>query len=148
MNSLMSDTLSHARYNASHPLIRKFLDEGIKHIDFKINESYRGKAAQEAAYRGGHSKARWLESAHNYLPSVAVDIVPVPLDWNNTKSFLDVQAVLGWYNPKTGKGHGVAKQLLLPIRWGGDWNMNGITSDETLVDLPHYELNPWRDYVK
>jgi peptidoglycan L-alanyl-D-glutamate endopeptidase CwlK len=34
----------------------------------------------------------------------------------------------------------------IPLRWGGDWNFNGKTAG--LVDLPHYELHPWREWAK
>ena len=64
---------------------------------------------------------------------------PKPIDWKNTRPFvmLAKEIVLP-----------LAKDMNIPIRWGGDWNMNGRTEDEKFVDMPHYELNPWRTFAK
>lgn len=32
------------------------------------------------------------------------------------------------------------QELQVPIRWGGDWNGNGRSDDERLLDGPHFEL--------
>jgi len=36
---------------------------------------------------------------------------------------------------------GIAKQMEIPIRRGGDWNQNKQVPDPTFFDLPHFELN-------
>jgi peptidoglycan L-alanyl-D-glutamate endopeptidase CwlK len=58
---------------------------GIK--DMTVVCGYRGKAAQEKAVREGHSKKPWPSSAHNHVPSNAVDVAPYPIDWNDVRSF-------------------------------------------------------------
>jgi peptidoglycan L-alanyl-D-glutamate endopeptidase CwlK len=131
-------TTSAGRLAAAHPLLQKLFNEVIKHVDIIILESQRGKADQETAFAKGNSKAHFGQSAHNWTPSVALDVAPNPLDWNNRASFIAVSKVV----------LPLAKQMGIPIRWGGDWNMNGILTDERLSDLPHYELNPWRDFAK
>jgi peptidoglycan L-alanyl-D-glutamate endopeptidase CwlK len=35
---------------------------------------------------------------------------------------------------------GVAHELGIKIRWGGDWDQDGEWKDERFVDMPHYEL--------
>ena len=145
-NSLF-DAASAKRLSKAHPLIQKLMNEARKHLPFKVLDSQRGYAAQEIAYKRGHSKAHFGQSAHNWTPSVAVDIVPDPLDWNDLKSFKALQSLIGWYDDKKGAGRGLAKQMEIPIRWGGDWNMNE-EHDEKLVDMPHYELHPWRNYAE
>lgn len=139
------DAASAARLAKAHPDIQRLMNEARKRIAFKVLDSQRGKDAQELAFRRGHSKVHFKDSAHNYAPAIAVDIVPDPLDWNDKKSFLAVQEVVGWYDPVTKKGKGLALTLRIPIRWGGDWNMDGSTSDGW--DLPHYELHPWRKFA-
>lgn len=132
--------------NNAHPEIQRWLKEGIKIIDFKVLDSIRGQAAQNKAFREGFSKAKFGSSAHNYSPSIAVDLFPDPYNWHNKKSFIDLYKVLGAYNSSTKEGTGLAKKLLVPIRWGGDWNMDGNFSDGW--DFPHYELHPWRTWSK
>jgi len=33
------------------------------------------------------------------------------------------------------------------VIWGGDWNSNGITTDERFPDAPHFELKSWKNYI-
>jgi peptidoglycan L-alanyl-D-glutamate endopeptidase CwlK len=35
---------------------------------------------------------------------------------------------------------GVASQMGIPIRWGGDWNSDNNLKDNKFDDLPHFEL--------
>lgn len=124
-----------------HPLLRKVLDEAIQHHDFTVICGNRGRAEQEEAYRKGNSKARFGQSPHNYDPAVAVDVIPYPFkdaDWDDLEKFREIaKHILA-----------AADKLGIPVRWGADWNMNGKTSDERFVDTPHFELHPWRDYVR
>lgn len=140
------DAGSAKRLAAAHPLIQKLMNAARERIAFTVMDSQRGRAEQELAVRRGNSKAHFGDSAHNWSPAIAVDIAPVPLDWNDIASFRALQAVIGWYHPASKAGHGLAKEMEIPIRWGGDWNMNG-KADEKLVDMPHYELTPWRSFA-
>lgn len=69
-------------------------------------------------------------SPHNHDPSLAVDIAPYPIDWNNTGRFL----ILGGYVL------GVAQGLGIDLRYGGDWDGDYDNKDERFSDLPHFEL--------
>lgn len=129
-----------------HPKLVEIAQEAIKTIDFRVLDSTRGRAAQERAFAGGKSKARFGQSAHNYVPAVAFDLFPAPYDWKNRQSFIDLYHVIGFYNPAGGQGRGIALAKKIPLRWGGDWNMDGNLSDGW--DMPHYELHPWRDWAK
>lgn len=119
-----------------HPLLRSIVDDAIKEIDFKILDATRGRAAQTKAFLQGKSKVKFGQSAHNYVPAIAVDLFPAPYDWENTDAFIRLSRVI--LRIATNKG--------IPIRWGGDWNGDGNLSDGW--DMPHFELNPWRDYAK
>lgn len=140
------DKASKQQLDGAHPLLQRLLVEARKRIAFTIMDSQRGRKAQDAAYKAGHSKATFGNSAHNYTPAVAVDLAPVPLNWNNRQSFIDLWNVIGYYNPSTKVGKGLAKDMAIPLRWGGDWNMNGKWTDDGW-DFPHYELYPWRNYA-
>lgn len=83
---------------------------------------FRGRHEQEQAYREGKSKAKFGQSKHNLKPSMACDIVPLPLDWNDIPAF-----------EKLGeKIMAKAKELGISIRWGRDFT--------NLKDYPHFEL--------
>lgn len=118
------------------PELQIILNEAIKEYDFTVMDSTRGRAAQELAFKKGNSKAHFGQSAHNYQPAVAVDIAPYPVDFNNVQRFKDMAAVV----------LRIAKEKGIPLRWGGDWNMDGSTADGW--DFPHFELHPWRDWAK
>lgn len=69
-------------------------------------------------------------SRHNVFPAqavdVAIDVDPGPgkhLDWS--EKVFELFAELA---PK----HGLV--------WGGDWNRNGTSKDESFIDMPHFEL--------
>jgi peptidoglycan L-alanyl-D-glutamate endopeptidase CwlK len=123
------DKRSAERLAQAHPLLQKLMTEARKEIPFQILQSQRGRVEQNRAYAEGHSKARFGQSAHNWSPAIALDIAPIPLDWKNTAAFRKLANVI----------LPLAKKLDIPITWGGSW--------KTLVDMPHYELRPWREWA-
>jgi peptidoglycan L-alanyl-D-glutamate endopeptidase CwlK len=121
-----------------HPELQKLVDAAIKEIDFIILDAQRGRAEQERAFKAGNSKARFGQSAHNYIPAVALDICPNPVDWNDAAKFRAIAKVF----------MAAADKLDIPLRWGGDWDMDGDWKDERFLDWGHFELNPWREWAK
>lgn len=122
---------SQKRLDAAHPLLRKLFAACAADPNcpnFTVLDSQRGKVAQEKAFALGNSKAHFLQSAHNWSPAVAVDVVPYPIDWNKIDRFKALGAFV------TAK----AKALGIDIVWGGTWKMR---------DYPHYEVANWRDLV-
>lgn len=119
---------SKERLATCHADIRKVCNELIKYINFSVICGYRRKDDQDKAYAEGKSKLKWPKSAHNSLPSKAVDIVPYPLDWNDIGSFKQLH----------GAFMVVAQQLFdaaeigSKFEWGGDW--------KKLKDYPHYQI--------
>lgn len=119
---------SSQRLATCHPDIRKVCEQLIKTYDFSVTCGHRGKADQEAAYKNGNSKVRWPNSAHNALPSNAVDLVPYPVDWNDIGRFKELAAgFLAIANFM--RELGIIKHEFV---WGGNWR--------TLKDYPHFEL--------
>lgn len=119
-----------------HPKLQQIVDAAIKEIDFVILDAQRGRAEQEKAFKGGFSKARFGQSAHNFKPAIALDVVPYPIDFNNVAGF---KAIAKTFTAK-------AKELNIPLRWGGDWDMDGDWKDERFLDWGHFELHPWREW--
>lgn len=121
-----------------HPKIQDVLREAIKEIDFIVMDSTRGRNAQTRAYQTGKSKAKFGQSAHNYVPAIAVDVAPYPVDWNDRARFKALSVVI----------MRIAKEQGTPLRWGGDWNMDGDKTTSDAWDMPHFELHPWREWAK
>lgn len=94
--------------------------------DFSVIEGLRTQERQNQLYV--LRKTQTLHSRH--LTGHAVDIVPYPLDWNDKAAFGELAKAM----------FEASRQLKIPIRWGGDWNRNGRSDDETFYDGPHFEL--------
>jgi peptidoglycan L-alanyl-D-glutamate endopeptidase CwlK len=122
--------LSEQRLSTCDERLQRILREAIKQVDLTVICGHRTRDEQDDAFRRGASTKRWPLSKHNRLPSLAVDIAPYPVDWKDTARF----ARLAGYIERIAHEQGV------PIRWGGDWDQDGRTTDERLIDMPHLEL--------
>jgi peptidoglycan L-alanyl-D-glutamate endopeptidase CwlK len=100
----------------------------IEVMDITVLCGHRTEAEQNDAYRKGFSKLQFPKSKHNSMPSMAVDIAPYPIDWDDFERFETVASVV--------KTH----WNLIPheerrgweLQWGGDWSR--------FRDMPHWEL--------
>lgn len=110
--------------------LQRVLVEAIKLKDFTVIEGHRVKERQDAMFRAGKSKLKWPDSKHNSYPSLAVDVAPYPIDWNDFREFDYLAGLI----------IGIGKQMGITLRWGGDWNRNGQLSDNRFNDLPHLEI--------
>ena len=115
--------------------LQDILKEVIKVFDFTVVEGFRTKERQDFAVANGKSKTPWPTSKHNHVPSKAVDITPYPIDWSDIESAHLRYAYLAGFVMSEAIRQGVK------LRWGGDWNRNKDTRDETFLDLPHFELD-------
>lgn len=115
-------TLSQAKLNTCHSDLILLINEVAKTEKCAVICGHRGKAEQEQAYRSGTSRACWGQSKHNHKPSLAVDVVPLPLDWDNIESFEKLGNII----------MEKAKELKINIKWGRDF--------KNLKDYPHFEL--------
>lgn len=100
-------------------------------VDFTVIEGVRTKERQAELYAQGRTTAgkivtKSLVSRHFVNEKTgfghAVDIVPLPIDWNNQKPFLLVAEAM----------KKAAAELGVKITYGGDWT--------AFKDLPHYQL--------
>ncbi len=127
---------SRARLATCHPKLQRLVEETMRRLDrrrtfdFSVKCGHRGQAAQEQAVRDGASTKHYPDSLHNRLPSVAVDLAPYPTDYGDPAAFARL----------AGYVLAVADDLDIEIRWGGDWDQDGRSNDERLMDAPHFEL--------
>ncbi len=106
------------------------LTQVAEYIDTTIIQGHRSNEQQEELYRAGKSQLRAGQSKHNVTPSLAVDIAPFPIDWNDRERFtLFAGFVMG-----------LATSRRIVLRWGGDWNRNWYVRDNNFDDLVHFEL--------
>jgi len=113
---------SKARLETCDPRIQVLMNEVIKYIDISILCGERSEADQTAAFESGNSKVKFPNSFHNASPSLAVDIAPYPIDWNDIQRFKDMNVIV----------QREAKKLGIDIEWGGYW--------KSIKDYPHYQV--------
>ena len=105
-------------------------NETIKIMDFSVTCGHRDEVEQQRLFREGKSKLQYPKSKHNRMPSMAVDIAPYPIDWNDKERFILLAGIM----------IGVAHEHNIKLRWGGDWNGDFDMKDQTFNDLAHFEI--------
>ncbi|NKB44515.1 MAG: hypothetical protein GKS03_09590 [Alphaproteobacteria bacterium] len=111
-------------------------------VDFTIVHGFRGEDTQNALFDSGASRKMWPESKHNYvtvgpdgkcLPaSLAIDFGPWVnggIPWEETHMFALIAGVFA----------ACAIERGYRVRWGGDFDGDGLSSDQTLLDFGHVE---------
>lgn len=123
---------SKARLASCSIKLQNVMNEVIKHIDFKVISGNRTLEEQQKEYELGYSTKDGIEkkSRHQSKPSEAIDIAPYPIDWENTKRF----------HVLAGFVMGVATEMGIKLRWGGDWDRDWSYKDQKFHDLGHFEL--------
>ncbi len=118
----MLSELSVQRLGTCHPDLQRLVFAVAKLDNIAVLCGHRGEAEQVAAYHDGRSRLTWPQSKHNSLPSRAVDLARVPIDWRDTHGFCTLADVV----------KAQAAELGIKIVWGGDW--------KGLKDLDHFQL--------
>lgn len=90
-------------------------------FDITIICGHRNKEEQNNAFAEGKSKLKWPESKHNKNPSLAVDIAPYPIDWNDIDKFKELNKRMQI----------AAGKLKINLQWGGTF---------TFKDYDHWEI--------
>lgn len=130
----MSFTLgptSRQRLQGVHPDLVKVVEKAISITknDFTVLEGLRSLDRQKQLYAAGKSKT--MNSRH--LRGFAVDLAPWPLngdfDGDGVFNIADWDA----YYPIADVMKQAAKDLGVPLVWGGDW--------KSFPDGPHFELD-------
>ena len=111
-----------------HLHLQLLLREAIKLMDFTVIEGHRSPERQAQLLT--EKKTKVERSKHNESPSLAVDIAPWPIDWEDTKRFYYLAGII----------RTLASEHGIPTRWGGDWDSDSDFADNVFNDLPHFEL--------
>ena len=121
---------SKERLNTCNERLQKVFNEVIKHVDCSVLEGHREKDRQNKLYEEGKTKVKYPNGRHNRQPSSAVDVTPYPIDWEDrARQTLFAGFVIG-----------VASQMNINLRWGGDWDQDFQVVDNRFDDFPHFEL--------
>lgn len=102
------------------------LNELIKMMDITVIEGLRSAERQEELLTKGATKVKYSK----HMEGKAVDIAPYPIDWEDRDRFYYMGGMV----------RGIAKQLGIDVRFGGDWDSDGETKDNNFDDLVHIEL--------
>jgi peptidoglycan L-alanyl-D-glutamate endopeptidase CwlK len=129
------------RLATCHPDLQLIFNTAIRTVDCSVFCGHRNKLNQDKAFADGLSQVKWPNSKHNKFPSMAVDGGPYfpelkNTDWEDHKAF----AVFAGYLMRIADELLEKKLITHRLRWGGDWDGDGRTNDQTFVDLPHFEL--------
>ena len=121
---------SKERLNTCESNLQKVFNEVIKHVDCSVLEGHREEDRQNRLYKEGKTKVKYPNGRHNRQPSSAVDVTPYPVDWKDReRQTLFAGFVIG-----------VASQMGIKLRWGGDWDQDFQVVDNRFDDFPHFEL--------
>lgn len=110
----------------------------LSSVDFGVIEGRRTPERQQQLYAQGRTTpgpivTYTLESKH--LLGEAVDLAPV----NPSTKKLDFEYEDGFM--EIGRAMKEASAMLnIPIKWGWDWDNDGITQEKGEFDGPHFEL--------
>ena len=118
------------KLSSCDPRLKELFMDVVKVYDCTVLEGHRSEERQDELYRTGFSRVQYPNSRHNLNPSFGVDVAPYPIDWNDRERFVAFGSFV----------RGIAHAKKLSIRWGGDWDMDGDTTDQTFNDLCHWEL--------
>lgn len=104
--------------------------DAIKIMDFTIITGHRNQAEQDADFAAGRSKLKWPDGKHNATPSMAVDIAPYPVDWNDSSRFYVLAGIM----------LACAAARGVKLRWGGDWDSDFDLKENKFQDIGHFEI--------
>lgn len=132
---------SKQRLSTCHKDLQIIFNEVIKGYDCSILCGHRPEDEQQIAFEAGLSKLTFPDSKHNKVPSMAVDAGPYfselkNTDWDDAKAF----AFFAGYVMAIAERLLKESKITHKLRWGGDWDGDKRTSDQTFHDLPHFEL--------
>ena len=121
---------SKAKLDTCDERLQKIFKKVVKGFDCTIIEGHRGKEKQNEAFKKGNSKLKFPNGKHNSLPSIAVDVIPYPIDWEDRER-------MSYF---AGYVVGCARSMGITLRWGGDWDMDTQVKDHKFDALVHFEI--------
>lgn len=147
------NTIDEQRLSTATVTIQKVIRKAASRYGFHIIYGYRSPAEQFELYKQGRrfDGKVWViqdkkkvvtycdgsnsVSNHNHIPARAVDLIPEGEDWNDRSAFAFLAGKIIALSDEMFKNGETEKRL----KWGGDWDEDGRTLDEKLIDYPHIE---------
>ena len=124
------DEKSQILLKSCHPDLQRLVQRVALRYPLKVLVGYRDKETQNQMFKEGKSKLQWPQGKHNVFPSLAIDLAPLPIDWDDRAKFYHfIGFVLG-----------TAMEMGINIRSGADWDSDLDFAEETFKDLVHIEL--------
>ena len=101
-------------------------------VPLMVLEGLRTVDRQADLYAQGRTKpgkiVTWTMTS-KHIDGKAVDIAPLPLDWNNTQAFYALAGAM----------FTAAQSVGIQLRYGGDWDRDGKFGERGESDLVHFE---------
>lgn len=129
-------TKSEKQLKSCHPDLQLIFNEVLPYFDHSIIVGHRSEEGQKTAFANKASQLKWPLSKHNKIPSKAVDVIPYPIDWSDTKRIAYFAGFVKGISIKLKQENKISHGL----RWGGDWDNDTQVKDNRFNDLCHYEL--------
>jgi len=121
---------SKSRMKGIDPRLKEVLDHLIEIMDVTIIEGVRSAKKQAEYFKNGKSKIDGKSKKSQHQKGKAVDLAPYPIDWDDR----DRMHYMG------GMLRGIGHMLGYKLRYGGDWDGDGVTKDNKFDDLVHIEI--------
>jgi len=135
---MVLDERSEKRLEGVNPTLVSVVRRAAKRLPFSlfVVEGLRTKERQAALYAQGRTKpgpkVTWTMNS-KHIDGKAVDLAPLidgAIDWKDLKKFDQIAAAM----IEAGKEVGVL------VRWGADWDMDGLPRERGESDSPHFEI--------
>ena len=146
---------SKAKLVGVHPDLVRVVERAIRITtqDFSVLEGVRSQQRQFELYGQGRTREQlmakgigprlakpkmrqvtWTLASNHFKQrdgyGHAVDLVPFPLDWEDLSKFDAISHAMFI----------ASHELGIPIRWGADWDRDGMPRERGETDSPHFEL--------
>lgn len=126
---------SNERLGTCSYILQSLFEKVVEKYDCTILQGHRSMEEQEHLYKIGQSRVR--VGRHNHYPSLAVDVAPWPIpdNWGEDNTLEKAK-----FYHFAGYVKGVADEMGVAIRWGGDWDGDLDFDDQSFMDLVHFEI--------
>lgn len=141
MSKFKLSEASRAKLVGVHPDLQRVVLRAIdlSAVDFKVIEGVRSPERQRELYAQGRTKpgkkVTWTLTSNHFVNTKtgkghAVDLLVAPYDWAEGPQWKQMAKAM----------FSAAKELDIKIRWGRDWDQDGIIGEKGETDGPHFEL--------
>ena len=129
-----------AKLATCHTDLQTLFNRVILLYNCTILEGHRSQADQEADFKAGKTQLHWPNGKHDSMPSMAVDVAPDPVSFDDSMVNIERFYLFAGYVLGVADGLKEIGKITHSIRWGGDWNGDRTLANQKFNDLVHFEL--------